>query len=330
MTIDATSANATAPVARTGAGDCAIAIRFVTDKAEWDRLMVLATMPHLPQDFAYGAGKDATGWPATRAVFETAGRPIAIATVLHFRRFGLTLLNRINRGPLFIGQPSDEQVVAVYRAIRNRWGRIWTAPLMIAPALTAGGNSDELLRRAGYMLRDRHSWQSGRIDLTRSEDEIWAGMASGFRNRVRNADKAGAELRIGDDEATFEWLMARHVENMADKGFNAASPDLLRAIRAAAPENVTVFQLIHEGAPVAGMSLARFGTHAEYHIGWFGPEGRKLNAGNFLMWNVMRELKRRGVATFDVGGLKPGDGYTQFKRTMKPVEYELDGEWISF
>ena len=30
------------------------------------------------------------------------------------------------------------------------------------------------------------------------------------------------------------------------------------------------------------------------------------------------------------GGVKPGDGYTQFKQTMKPAEYELCGEWMSF
>ncbi|MGV3489717.1 MAG: lipid II:glycine glycyltransferase FemX [Devosia sp.] len=329
MTIDATSTNASATIARPRAG-ADVALRFVADKAEWDRLVAAAPMPHLPQDFAYGAGKAATGWTVTRAVFELDGRAIAFATVLQLRRFGLTLVNRINRGPVFFGQPSDEQIVAVYRAIRNRWGRVWTAPLSIAPALPTGADSETLLRRAGYVRRQRLSWQSGRIDLAVGEDALWARMASGFRNRLRNADKAGAQLRIADDAATFDWLMERHVENMAAKGFDAASPALLRAMRAAAPENVTVFQLIHDGAPVAGMSVARFGTHAEYHIGWFGPEGRKLNAGNFLMWNVMRELQRRGVATFDVGGLKPGDGYTQFKRTMKPDEYALVGEWISF
>ena len=84
-----------------------------------------------------------------------------------------------------------------------------------------------------------------------------------------------------------------------------------------------------QGQPVAGMSVVRFGRRAEYHIGWFGPEGRKLNAGNFLMWEVIKEMKRRGVTDFDVGGMRPGDGYTRFKRTMRPVEFRLAGEWVS-
>ena len=125
-------------------------------------------------------------------------------------------------------------------------------------------------------------------------------------------------------------MIARHLENMEDKDFSAAGPAMLRALREASPHNVTVFQLIHGGVPLAGMSVVRFGHVSEYHIGWFGSEGRKLNAGNFLMWNLMRELKRRGVRSFDVGGLKHGDGYARFKRTMNPVEYELASEWMSF
>lgn len=308
----------------------ALAVREVAHRVEWDALVAAAPMPHLPQDYAYGAGKAATGWSVRRLAFEQGGRIVAFATLLQLRRLGLTLLNRINRGPVFLSaEPDDDTVLAVYGAIRSRFGRIWTAPLSIAPALTAGAESDALLRRAGYRLRHRLSWQSGRIDLTVGEDALLAGLGSNFRNRLRKAQKSDATLEIAGDAESFEWMIARHLENMDQKRFSAASPTLLRALRAAAPENVRVFRMLENGRPVAGMSVVRFGTHSEYHIGWFGPEGRRLNAGNFLMWNILATLSREGVATFDVGGLKPGDGYTQFKRTMRPDEYQLAGEWIS-
>jgi hypothetical protein len=329
MTYDVASTVTTVAPARTGDAMQPIAVELVADQAHWDSLVAACPTPHLPQGFAYGQGKAAKGWTIRRALLLAAGRPVAIATVLELRRFGLRLLSRINRGPLFLEPvPSDETVVAVYAALRRRWGRI--IPLLIAPALPFGAPSDTLLRRAGYRLRHRRSWQSGRIDLTVGEDALWAGLASSFRNRVRNAEKAGARLRVSGDAETYEWMLARHAENMAERGFSAADAPLLRALRLAAPEDVSVFQLLAEGKPVAGMSVVRFGTHAEYHVGWFGPEGRKLNAGNFLMWQVLVELSRRGVRTFDVGGLKPGDGYTRFKQTMKPVEYQLAGEWMSW
>lgn len=308
-----------------------ITLRFVEDQAEWDSLVAAAPEPHLPQDYAYSVGKAATGWPARRVVFLADGRPVAFTVVLQMQRFGFRLVNRVNRGPIFLSaNPSDEQIVAVYRALRRGFGRLWTLPLLIAPALPKSERGDRLLREAGYRYRAPSSWRSGRIDLTVSEDQLWASFSSTFRNRTRAAEKAGAMLRIAEDAETYEWMIARHLENMEEKDFSAASPTMLRAIRETSPHNVTVFQLMHDDQPLAGMSLVRFGSVAEYHIGWFGAEGRKFNAGNFLMWNVMRELKRRGVRSFDVGGLRHGDGYARFKRTMNPVEYQLSDEWMSF
>jgi len=293
--------------------------------------MAAAPDPHLPQDYAYSAGKAATGWPARHVVFLAGGRPVAFAVVLELRRYGLKLLHRVNRGPLFLAaDPSDEQIVAVYKALRNHFGRWWTGPLLIAPGMYRSERSERLLRAAGYLRRANSTWRSGRIDLTVDEDKLWASFDSTFRNRTRAAEKAGARLRVAEDPETYEWMIARHLENMAEKGFSAAGPTMLRALRQAAPHHVSVFQLVHEEQPLAGMLIVEFGNVAEYYIGWFGADGRKFNAGNFLMWNVMRELKRRGVKSFDVGGLKHGDGYERFKLTMNPVEYEIAGEWMSF
>ncbi|MBK8086023.1 MAG: GNAT family N-acetyltransferase [Devosia sp.] len=307
-----------------------IEVRCSTSEAEWRELMAAAPTGHLPQDYGFAAGKHASGWPSRRLVLSSGGQPVAFAVVLQFHRAGIKLFNRINRGPILLdATPSDEHVLDVFRAIRHSVGRIWTLPLLIAPALPRTERNVALLREAGYIRRHADSWRSGRIDISVSEEQLWKSFSSTFRNRARAAERAAAQLRVADDAASYEWMIARHIENMKAKNFTAAKPSLLRGLREAAPGNVLVFQLLLAGQPVAGMSVVRFGHIAEYHVGWFGPDGRKVNAGNFLMWNVMREMKRRGVRTFDVGGLRTGDGYTQFKRTMKPVEYELAGEWIS-
>jgi hypothetical protein len=309
----------------------ATAIETVDDPGEWDRLVAAAAFPHLPQTWAYGEGKRAKGWTPVRVRFRLDGRIVAYATVLELKLLGLRLLARVNRGPVFLeAGPAPATIRAVYRGMRNRWGRIRRGLLMIAPALPNGGDASALLRQSGYRRRQNLGWASGRLDLTRSEDDIWAGFGPTFRNRCRKSQSAGATVRIADDGATFEWMVARHLENMADKGFHAVDAAFLRAMRAAAPENILVFQVMLHGLPVAGMAVVRFGTRAEYHIGWVGEAGRKVNAGNALMWAIIREMRRRGCTGFDVGGLREGDGYTRFKRTMNPTEYRLAGEWIAF
>ena len=307
-----------------------VALQPVTDRHTWERLLARAAFPQLPQSYAYGAGKAADGWTIRRVRFDVDGKPAAIATVLERRVLGITLLRRINRGPVFLSaKPPAAQLDAVYTAIRRRWGRLWHGLLLMAPT-GAGTDPQSTLARLGYRRRSPQGWRSGRLDLTRTEADIWAGFAPGFRNRYRKAEAAGARLVVSGSDEAFEWMIGKHLRNMAERGFKAVGADFLRAMRAEDPGAVLVFQaLAPDGEPVAGMSVVRFGTSCEYHIGWFGPEGRTFNAGNFLMWNIVRHMKGLGARSFDLGGIAGDGGYSQFKRTMNPVEYELAGEWMS-
>lgn len=304
----------------------AVEIALTEDAELWDELLARAPFPHLPQSYAYGEAKAATNWTVRRALFRLDGKLVAFATVLERRMFGLRLATRVNRGPVFLDAAmSAANQRLVFAALRRRW----RGPLLIAPTIPFGESSDAILRGAGYFRRQLHGWRSARIDLTLGPDAIWKGFSSGFRNRARHAEKSAATLRVADDNETYEWLIARHVENMRDKNFQGPSPDLLRALRRAAPGDVKVFQMLVGETPVAAMSVVRFGRHAEYHVGWFGPEGRQHNAGNYLMWNITQYLCSQGLVSFDVGGMRPGDGYTRFKATMNPVAFELNGEWVS-
>lgn len=310
----------------------AIEIAEITHRPEWDILIRAVPFPHLPQSWAYAEAKAATGpWSVRRIVFRQAGRAVALATVLQMRVLGMSLLNRVNRGPIFLdAAPGEPLQRAVYAALRARYGHWWQGALLVAPALLARSSSDALLRQVGLRRWHARGWRSGRIDLNRSEAEIWAGLGPTFRNRLRHAQRTSATVRIADDAETYEWMVARHLENMRDKGFRAASAEFLRTLRASLPERaVTVFQLIENEVPVAGMSVVRFGAECEYHVGWFGSTGRRLNPGNALMWAIITEMKRRGCTRFDLGGMLEGSGYTQFKRTMRPAEYELAGDWLS-
>lgn len=327
MNFGVTAQMAGKPGSRPYAPSAGVRVTVETDRADWDNLLARVDHPHLPQSFAYGVGKAAKHWTVKRVRFEQDGAVVAIATVLELRRFGLRILARVNRGPLFVAAaPAYATVVAVYAALRRRF----RGPLLIAPALPLGAESTAVLREAGFYQRMPHGWRSGQIDLLRSEAEIWAGLASTFRNRTRRSERSEVTLRVSGEPEAHEWMLARHLQNMHDKGFRAADSTFLRAMWAAAPQTVLVYQAMVNGEPVAGMSVVRTAAIAEYHIGWFGPEGRQVNAGNFLMWNILKDQRMRGASVFDLGGMREGDGYTQFKRTMLPKEYELAGEWVSF
>lgn len=314
-----------------GATNEALVMTEICDAATWDGLLARAERPQLTQGFAYGVAKAAKHWRVVRMLLSLNGVPVALCQVLEKRVLGVRLVSRINRGPLLMaGQSGNETILAVYRAIRRRWGRWYGGPLSLAPGLLDTPTNVALLEQAGYRCRKRAGWWSGRIDLLRPLEAISAGFSSGFRNRLKKSHAGGLTLLVSSEIDMVDWMIERHLENMRDKQFLAVDAQFLSALRATAPENYVVFQALADGVPVAGMSVVRYGDIAEYHTGWFGPAGRQSNAGNFLMWSIMVEMRARGCALFDIGGLYQGHGYTQFKRGMRPHEYQLVGEWVAF
>jgi hypothetical protein len=320
------------------AGEATQAARFATtsspvlvpctDRVAWDRLLARATFAHFPQDWAYAEGKVAGGkWGIRRYIIRHDDTERALVTVLEYRVMGIVVLSRINRGPVFLAsEPSEDELADVLRLLRRTCRGLL---LFAAPSITENQIADRVMPRAGFLRWQKFGWSSGRIDISRSEQEIFAEFASPFRNRVRVGLKSSAVVRASVDRAAYDWLVDRHVENMRNKDFKAFTPDQLQALREAAmPGNVTVFRVFIGERPVAGMSVVRFGDTAEYHIGWFGPDGRAVNAGNLLMWRIIQELRLLGVKSFDVGGMRPGDGYTRFKQGMRPTPYTLSGDWL--
>jgi hypothetical protein len=315
-------------------------IRVVRDRVEWDELFGQVQLPHLVQSWAYGDAKldsgdhsarrsliDAGGWRPRRVVFTRDGEAVAICQFMDKPVATFAAASRVNRGPLLLGRPDAETIRAVYAALKSRRRRR-CGVLVLAPALEDSEENVRLLATLGFRRRDRAGWISTRLDLDRSPEELRANLHQKWRNRLNTGERAGFTFRAAPGAEGLEWMVARHIENMQDKGFAGPSPALLRALYRAAPDSVLVFQACLDGQPAGGMLVYRFGAGAEYYVGWIGAEGKRRMAGNFLYWNVAVEMQRRGCRWIDLGGERPG--HTEhFKRGMRGDEYQLLGEWLA-
>ena len=67
--------------------------------------------------------------------------------------------------------------------------------------------------------------------------------------------------------------------------------------------------------PAAGMLFLIHGRRATYHVGWTSDAGRDNAAHNLILWSAMKELKAKGVAVLDLGGVntQSGAGIARFK-----------------
>jgi hypothetical protein len=317
-------------------------MRPIDDVKEWDELFARVEHPHLVQTWAYGEAKrragggqasktvlDAGGWRPRRAAFTIGGQDVAICQFMDKSIAGIACASRINRGPMLLDAGDDpETVTAVYQAIRNRRQR-QCGLLVMAPGLTANDANVALLRSLGFRQRHKRGWVSSRIDIRMTAEELRAHVSSKWRNRLKVAERSNLSFCEYPGVEGLEWIIARHIENMADKAFEGPAPDLLRALYQEARGRVLVFQALLGDEPAGGMLVYRFGRGAEYYVGWMSAEGKAVNVGNYLYYNIALELQRRGCQWIDLGGQRPGHT-EQFKRGMRGTEYELLNEWIAY
>jgi lipid II:glycine glycyltransferase (peptidoglycan interpeptide bridge formation enzyme) len=308
----------------------AIRIAAVESRADWELMYARAPRPHLPQCWMYGEGKRA-GWDVERLVFQSPRGPVALAQVLVKKALGMPLVARINRGPMFLDpSPAAETRDAVLCALRGRWRLLRRGALLIAPALPEGDESEVAMRAAGFRKRGEFAWRSSLVDLTATPEEMFSRLDSEWRRRVRKAEKNGVRIDVRTDDASFEWMLERHVENMRAKNFAGPSAAFVRRMIASSPGDFRLLQAVVDGQPHAAALLARFGRHAEYFLGWFDDVARRAAAGNLLLWRSALEMKHLGCAALDTGGFSVSDRYGEFKRGLRGTEYRLSGEWLAF
>lgn len=300
----------------------------VSSRDEWDKLFARAHKPAFTQAWCYGEGKKTEGWRVERLVLRDAAGPAALCQLLIKRPMGFPV-TRINRGPVYLREPSRDFRLEVLRALRRRWRFGLRGLLLIAPSLPAGDESAALLRDAGFLHRKDFGWTSAYLDLQLPQEDLFKRLAPDWRTKIRRAEKHGVTLRLRRDPAGIEWMLDRHIENMRAKNFTGPTPDFVRAVVNSSPGDFWLLQAMIGGEPEAGLLVGRFGQHAENFIAWFSETARKATAGNFLMWNSVVEMQRAGCRTLDLGGYSVADRYGHFKRGMRGIEYKLASEWLA-
>jgi len=148
------------------------------------------------------------------------------------------------------------------------------------------------------------------IDLTRTEDELWAGLSGSARQNIRKAQRGGVvvrETRSLDDIRTFHRM---HLRLRKSKYRLLAQPlalfenlhDLF-----APGERITVLLAEVDGEAVAGILLLEWGGTLYYKFN--ASTDPTLCPNDLLAWEGIRLGRRRGLRSLDFGNsdfVQPG------------------------
>lgn len=156
------------------------------------------------------------------------------------------------------------------------------------------------------------------VPLPVSTAELWKGLSTGMRNKIRNAQKHGLRAQWGGAEevAHFYPVFATNMRNLGTPVY----PREWFANQCCHCPEIRVLTLWDDHGPIAGAFLTPF--HQTLELPWSAslPESRKKYSHVLLYWTFLEWALENGYRTVDLGRCTPGSGTHEFKRHWNCVE----------
>lgn len=176
--------------------------------------------------------------------------------------------------------------------------------------------------------------QSIWIDLTISEETLFANLDKDTRNLVRHADKSGVAVVESRNLKEFYSLWAG---NAKKKGFYMSFEKELTSLWKSVPENKLLIAK-YRGQTVAAALLLGSGGALYYSFAGSTDLGRSCHAPYLLMWEVIKRAKKWGYVRLDLEGIedkkvrrtKAWSGFSHFKKGFGGREVQYAGSFSKF
>jgi lipid II:glycine glycyltransferase (peptidoglycan interpeptide bridge formation enzyme) len=161
------------------------------------------------------------------------------------------------------------------------------------------------------------------LDISKSEDELMAGMHKKHRYNTRYAQKKGVTVRKAETDADFDIFLELQRETASNQKFLVHPDDYYRKIWEVFGAKSMVHLLIaeHEGDALAAWLFFVYERVLYYPYGGSSTKKRNLFASNLISWEGIKLGKSLGCDLFDMWGAcaDPNDesdpdwGFTNFK-----------------
>lgn len=169
-----------------------------------------------------------------------------------------------------------------------------------------------------------------RVDLTPSEKEIFHRFTEAKRRAVRKAIKNNITITQTEDVNTFF-----RIKNQSAGLFGWITTHGMDKLWNVLPVQNKLILLAYAGdTPVTGVFMILWNKISYYWIAGATKQGKKLFAPTYIIWEALRESKKRGCRSFDFIGVwderlptknHEWKGFTKFKEGFggMPLYYPL-------
>ncbi len=305
-------------------------------RCDWTALAVKSQDFNLMQSWNYAQAKAIMEpWNVVRGVILMGNTEIGIAQVLvREGPFGVGGFAWLNRGPLMFvkNREYNENYKNSLVAIKAYFSDKDSYYLRIAPSIFEEDFDPFSHKGTGLEPTLTLGWASARLDLLKSEKELRSRLHGKWRNALSRAESYNIRVVKGIDSMLFKMFLEGYREHLQSSGnYSGLSEKFLCVYNDIQldTEKVEILLAFIEERLVGGVCIAKYGTFAEYLLGYNNEIGRKNNVGQLLLWNAISFLKKKNFQTFDLGGMdanRTPSGILRFKKRVGAEPYRLARE----
>lgn len=274
---------------------------------------------HPLQTWEWGSFREKTGVMLARLGRYQKGKLVETAQVTFHRIPYLPW--KVGYWPKGI-MPSGEIAEAVKKEARNQRAVM----VKLEPNEIRDQDSEFRIQR----LRKQFGIVSGRplftrwsfwLDLTKTEDELLAGMKQKTRYNTRLAEKKGVRVVEDNSKEAFDEYWRLTEETTKRQAFYAHTKKYHQSMfDTLAPTGMAhLFKAIYQGRTLATWIVFILNGILYYPYGASTREDREVFASNLMMWEIIKFGKKNGCKLFDMWGSpgpapKPSDPWAGFHR----------------
>ena len=184
----------------------------------------------------------------------------------------------------------------------------------------------DYFEKVGRLIMDRKTIA---INLSDGIEATWMNeIHTKNRNVIKKGEKNGLEFIVDEDFAylpEFEDLYNSTMDKLEADGFYYFDPSYYDQLKNTI-QNRLLGIVKHEGKVVAGAIFFYQLPYGHYHLAGSDKSALKLSPNNYLLWEAAKELTRRGVKHFHLGGGTDGseeNSLYQYKRKFSKHEYQF-------
>jgi lipid II:glycine glycyltransferase (peptidoglycan interpeptide bridge formation enzyme) len=195
----------------------------------------------------------------------------------------------------------------------------------ISPLLENTEDNLKIFRSAGFrnapvhLMHPELTWL---LDITPSEEKIMKGMRKTTRNLIGRAGRDGVEIFQGTDIKDLENFYRIHEETVRRHKFIPFSFEVLKnQLEVFKKDNqISIFSAKYKNKIISSAIIIFYGDQAFYHHGASSQEYSKIPSSYLLLWEAIREAKKRNKKIFNFWGIvenkpsHPWSGLSKFKK----------------